>query len=173
MADEEVGGRGSWTRPVTKKDRAYMLWVDTGSRLFSTCSRRQYMSVIVARNGRVIGTGYNGGAPGTQHCVDGGCERANRPPETRDEDYSDCIAIHAEANAIIHGDVLRMEGATIYTNGDPCFACAKMILGAGIDTVVYLSEGLRSQGADYLAECGVTLVPFEHGVLYPQPTVEM
>ena len=50
-----------------------------------------------------------------------------------------CIrTTHAEQNAItqaaLHG--VSTDGATMYTKFVPCFACAKMIINAGIERVV-------------------------------------
>jgi len=47
-------------------------------------------------------------------------------------DYSNCVAIHAEANAIIYASRQDCQGATIYITREPCPDCAKLIAGAGI-----------------------------------------
>jgi dCMP deaminase len=47
--------------------------------------------------------------------------------------------LHAEQNAIIqaafHG--IRIQGATLYCTNLPCSICAKMIINAGIQEIVY------------------------------------
>jgi dCMP deaminase len=47
--------------------------------------------------------------------------------------------MHAEQNAIVqaalHG--VAIEGATLYCTHQPCSACTKMIINAGITRVVY------------------------------------
>ena len=58
-----------------------------------------------------------------------------------------CVAVHAEQNAIINGDPLKMQGATIYivgknsaddsfAAGEPCLLCRRMIKNAQIEKVV-------------------------------------
>lgn len=51
-----------------------------------------------------------------------------------------CIAIHAEANAILYSSPEQREGATIYITGVPCFGCAKFIANSGIQEVVAEGE---------------------------------
>src|SRR5687767_3879721 len=91
-----------------------------------TCSRKQ-VGVVVARDGRVLVTGYNGTPAGMAHCR---------------HDYQTgepCIdSVHAEANAIAfaarHG--AKLDGAEMFTTYSPCLACAKLIINAGIVRVV-------------------------------------
>lgn len=109
--------------------------------IFSTCAKRQYFAAITDDVGHIIGTGYNGGPSKWRHCIDGGCERAlNNTPSG--SDYSDCIAQHAEINAILHSDysVRKNPGSTLYVNGPPCYGCAKAIVNSGITRVVYLKD---------------------------------
>jgi dCMP deaminase len=70
-----------------------------------------------------------------------------------------CRALHAEQNAIIqaalHG--VSTQGAMVYVTHQPCFTCAKMIINAGIERVVY-SDGYPDEMArDMLAEAHVEL----------------
>ncbi len=115
----------------------------------STCIRRRYGSVIV-RNNTIVSTGYNGSARGMDNCTDHGtCKREELgvPPGER---YELCVAVHAEANAIINASVQEMDGATIYvagTNSDgtragghPCPMCMRMVRNAQIGKVIYLDE---------------------------------
>lgn len=121
----------------TDKDLKYMEFITKGARIFSTCSKRQYMAMIVDEYGYGIGWGYNGGPKGMRHCTEGGCKRLYEGSSSGST-YENCIAIHAEANAILHSDyTARCHGATLYVNGPPCFGCAKLIANAGIKRVVY------------------------------------
>lgn len=114
-------------------------WLDAAdyqARLFSTCSRRQYFSIVLDDSGHVLGTGYNGGPSGSKHCNDGGCPRVAINPE-HGSNYSNCIAIHAEANAIMHSDYsARRNGCYIIVNGPPCWDCAKLIANSGAHSLV-------------------------------------
>jgi dCMP deaminase len=50
-----------------------------------------------------------------------------------------CVrTIHAEANALVQAakSGIPVEGATLYTRFEPCYACAMLIVGAGIRRVV-------------------------------------
>lgn len=103
--------------------------------VFSTCSKRQYFSVIIAPNKRLLSQGYNGSPPGYHHCNDGFCPRAiqNSPSGSN---YDNCIANHAEANALLWCDTHQRQGATLIVNGPPCFSCAKLIASSGISRVI-------------------------------------
>jgi len=126
----------------TEKDEKWMIWTLEGAGIFSTCGKRQYMAVIVDWEGHVVSTGYNGGPPDTVHCIDGGCPRlkANSQPGSS---YDNCIAIHAEQNALVRADAFRCHGGTIYVNGPPCYSCAKMIANSGLSKIGF------TMGPDY------------------------
>lgn len=142
-----------------------MAMCETGARLFSTCGKRKYFAMCFDAYGRVIGSGYNGGPPGYPHCVDGGCPRfleGSAPGSS----YDNCIAIHAEENALIYSDFTARRGGLLMVNGHPCFGCAKKVAGSGVATFAYLSDITYADGkraVDLLNECGietVDLVPF-------------
>lgn len=104
------------------------------------CCRRQVAAVIV-RDQRIVSTGYNGTPRGVQNCCEGGCARcAGDAPSG--VSLGECVCCHAEENAITqaayHGIALR--GATLYSTLSPCLMCAKMIINAGIQEVVYENE---------------------------------
>lgn len=93
--------------------------------LRSTCNRLG-VGAIIARDGRVISSGYNGNAVGMPHCN----HKGGDPCDT---------AVHAECNAIVfaarHG--MSTEGAELFTTHEPCLNCAKIILNSGITRVVF------------------------------------
>ncbi len=120
-----------------------------GANIFSTCAKRQYFSVIISSDGRVAGTGYNGGPSGTTHCVDGGCPRYEEQSDSGTT-YDNCIAIHSEANAIMFSNYRDREGASLYVNGSPCFSCAKLIANSGIKTVYFISDSSYKQEEDVI-----------------------
>jgi dCMP deaminase len=102
----------------------------------STCERRAVGAVIV-RDKRILATGYNGAPTGLSHCpAQGGlhdwplgCMRAGH-----------CIrSLHAEQNALLQAAKIGVpcEGSTIYVTCQPCNTCAKMIINAGIERVIY------------------------------------
>lgn len=117
----------------------WMQWCEAGAEIFSTCSRRSYMSIVLGASGRVLGTGYNGAPSGLRNCNDGGCPRA-ASNVGHGSSYGNCVAVHAEANALLHSDRSAREGGTLYVNGPPCWECSKLIAGSGIKTVVHLRD---------------------------------
>jgi dCMP deaminase len=128
--------------------------------LFSTCSRRQYFSVVLAPNKRVAGIGYNGGPPGTKHCIDGGCPHAN-DGSTPGLSYDNCIAQHAEAGALLWSDATMRQGGTLIVNGPPCFGCAKLIASSGVKRVVFYRDDNYTAFGDvqsFLLQAGLEVV---------------
>ena len=119
-----------------RKAEMYMAMVERSAKDFSTCGKRQYYAIVLDAHGVIVGTGYNGGPPGSVHCVDGGCPRlaAGSAPGSN---YDNCIAVHAEANAFLHSDWHARQGGAIVVNGPPCYSCAKLIANSGVDTLVY------------------------------------
>jgi deoxycytidylate deaminase len=84
-------------------------------------------------------------------------------------DYSDCPALHAEANALSVCDRAQREGGTIYTTSHVCFPCAKLVANAGLSTVVVrpvkIAEHRTPQNSyDFLESCGLTVVILEMDV---------
>ena len=124
----------------------------------TTCLRRAVGAILV-KDRRILATGYNGAPAGLRHCEEVGCLRENQsvPSGTRHEL---CRGLHAEQNVIIqaayHG--IPIAGATIYCTNKPCVICSKMIINAGIKTIIY-EEGYNDALADQmLAEAGLEVV---------------
>ncbi len=116
-----------------------------------TCLRRNFGAVIV-KDDQIISTGYVGAPRGAANCIDlGSCvrQKANIPPGQR---YELCRSVHAEMNAVIHASRKEMLGSVMYLYGEdrenngalmdarPCKLCARMIINAGIDKVVCLTN---------------------------------
>ena len=113
----------------------------------ATCLRRKYGAIIV-KDKIIISTGYNGAPRGEANCIDTGlCER-ERLKVPKGQNYELCVAVHAEQNAIINADPIKMQGATIYivgynadgtlASGKPCLLCRRMLKNAMLAKVVYL-----------------------------------
>lgn len=140
-----VASRVSWDQ--------YCLALAQATSTRGTCTRYAHGAVIV-KDRRVVATGYNGGPSGLQHCLDGACPRAGAPPGPN---QPRCIAIHAEANALLFSSPEQRDGAALYVTGAPCFDCAKLIANSGVDEVV--AAGGRYDGwdevRDFLRDCGV------------------
>ena len=110
-------------------------------------SKRSKVGAVLALDGRIVGTGYNGTPPGYNNC----CEDSNGTtlPEV----------VHAEENVILfcarHG--LKTGGTTLYTTLSPCPSCSKMIAAAGIVTLVYEQEYRNLDGIALLLKMGVSV----------------
>lgn len=109
--------------------------------LRSRCIRAEFGCVIVSPLNEVIAVSYVGPPanfyPANVHPTDKcdfWCSRSTGADLPTD--YSNCVSIHAEQNAIARSDYAKTKGATLYVNGMPCLMCAKVILAAGIRRVV-------------------------------------
>ena len=121
----------------------------------STCLRRQIGAVLV-RNKHILSTGYNGAPSGVEHCLDVGCLREKLDiPSGQQQEI--CRGIHAEQNAIIqaalHG--VSTEGATLYCTNQPCTLCAKMLINAGIQGIIYEGEYPDELARELLAQANL------------------
>lgn len=54
--------------------------------------------------------------------------------------FTPIAVCHAEVNAIMNKNCANVSGCTIYVALFPCNECAKVIIQAGITSVVYLSD---------------------------------
>ena len=127
------------------KDTYYLNIADAVLRR-STCLRRKYGAVIV-KDDEIISTGYNGAPRGLPNCCDTGRCFREQNNITHGERYDFCVSVHGEANAIISAARRDMIGSTLYLAGReadgspvedtrPCGMCLKLILNAGISTIV-------------------------------------
>ena len=103
----------------------------------STCLRRSVGAVIV-KNRQIVATGYNGTPSGLEHCAVTGCLREQlKVPSGKMHEL--CRGIHAEQNAVVqaafHG--VSVNGGTLYCTHQPCVACTKILINAGIKSIVY------------------------------------
>ena len=124
----------------------YFLGIADAVAARAKCTRRRVGAVLTIEH-RIIATGYNGAPRGDENCCDvGSCwrERNNIP---HGEQYEKCVAVHAEANAIISASRNEMLGSTLYLYGfegfdkpienpAPCIMCTRLIKNAGIDRVI-------------------------------------
>lgn len=127
----------------------------------SSCRKRQVGAILVLEN-RIIATGYNGTPRGTVNCDKGGCPRCNDnniPSGTR---LDECWCSHAEENCIVqcayHG--VSSKFAELYTTHSPCISCAKLIINAGIKTVLFWAD-YPQQAGGLLISAGVNLLRLE------------
>jgi dCMP deaminase len=149
LIHSQTTGRQSWDE--------YFLGIAQAASTRSNCVRRKVGAVIVADR-HIRSTGYNGPPSGYGHCDEGACPRGvSSLPAGADPDYSDCVALHAEANTLLFAGPEQRDGATLYTTQAPCFACAKLVANSGISEVV--AAGGRYDGWEetrrFLLDCGL------------------
>jgi dCMP deaminase len=127
----------------------YAKWLKIAEHIgaeFSTCVRRQYAAIILSEDGRIVSIGYNGSPPNYGHCNDGFCPRASMNVGHGTQ-YDNCIAVHAEANALMYSDISLRKNGVLIVNGPPCYSCAKLISTSGISKVIHKSD---SEYGNYL-----------------------
>jgi len=98
----------------------------------ATCNRLKVGCVIV-KDRRVISMGYNGSAPGQDHCIDSQCLVVKNHCKR---------AIHAELNAILSAAINGVSplGSTVYVTAKPCFECLKLLVSCKVDLIVYINS---------------------------------
>jgi dCMP deaminase len=116
----------------------------------STCSRA-HVGAVIAHEGRILSTGYNGSPAGMPHCDHSDGSRDSEGCRT---------AVHAEANSIAfaakHG--IRILDSELYTTFSPCLACAQLIVNAGIIAVYIRNEYRLKDGEDLLRAAGIDII---------------
>lgn len=93
----------------------------------------QVGAVIVSKEHRVVGIGYNG--------FPNGCSDDEFPWE-REGEFSNTkypFVVHAELNAILNSNA-DLHGCSIFVSLFPCNECAKAIIQSGISRIVYESD---------------------------------
>lgn len=130
----------------------------------ATCPRLSVGAVLV-RDRRILATGYNGAPRGMEHCPEEGpkhdwpqgCMRAGH-----------CIrSLHAEQNALLQAAYIGVSCAdsTIYVTNQPCNACAKMIVNAGVEKVIYEGDYPDEFSLQIFRESGLKVFRFRDGRL--------
>lgn len=120
----------------------------------STCMNKHWGAVLV-KDDTILSTGFNGAPRGVKDCYENGfCrlyEYRKKNNLGRGEGYEQCIAVHAEMNAILFANG-ETKGSTLYLvgkecmdldgnwnyvpNPNPCHICKKLIVNSGIDKIV-------------------------------------
>ena len=124
----------------------------------STCLRRRVGAVLV-RGRRILATGYNGAPSSLPHCEEVGCRREQLGIASG-ERHELCRGLHAEQNAIIQGALygVSLQGSVLYCTTQPCVICAKMLINAGVERVVYQGEYADDLSLEMFGQAGVELI---------------
>jgi thymidylate synthase/deoxycytidylate deaminase len=128
------------TRP--KWDQIWLSMADTISKR-SYDEKLQVGALIVTDdNTQVLSLGYNGNYAGGPNQRDSGV-----PGESG--------MIHAEINALIKLDYNNPKNKKMYLTHSPCLMCAKSIINAGIETVIFTKEFRQTDGLELLKNNGI------------------
>lgn len=100
--------------------------------------------VVNDENTQVLSIGYNGDQKGGSN-------------ERESLSMGESGFIHAEENALIKLDYNNPKYKKMYVTLSPCKMCAKKIVNAGIDEVVYLERYEQSNGIDILIDAGIVV----------------
>jgi dCMP deaminase len=92
--------------------------------LLGTCCRLKVGCVLLTKEGRVAGMGYNGAGPGMPHCDPVSCNSECRCGRT----------LHAEQNALF---ARNAEPYIAYVTHEPCLKCTQELAVAGVREVIY------------------------------------
>jgi len=112
----------------------YFLGIAEAVSLRSDCERDKVGAVVVGSDRRIRSTGYNGSPAGMVGCSSCPRRTSEVPPGSC---YSNCVAIHAELNALLYCDRNDLPGSTLYITRRPCYGCMKAIKASGVEWVGY------------------------------------
>ena len=143
------------------KEKWINAFMDTAFRFADLSSAvRLRVGAVVVKDNRIISIGYNGMPAGWTNECEYHISEYNEitkswypTGETKTKDE----VIHAEANAIsklARSNDSGLGGAMFITHA-PCVDCAKLIYGAGINTVYYRNSYRDTSGLDFLTKCGI------------------
>ncbi|MGL5509844.1 MAG: deoxycytidylate deaminase [Microcoleaceae cyanobacterium] len=151
--------------PIRPNWHEYFMMMAKLAATRSTCLAFPVGAVIV-KDRQILATGYNGSPSGSEHCTTQGfcypglssCDASKTLPSR---------AVHAEANAIAqaakHG--IPTAGGEIYVTLEPCLACLKLVMSAGIKEIYYeeaFNTGEKAVLRDLFVEEGlVNLHPIQ------------
>ena len=98
--------------------------------------------VVTEDNTQLLSLGYNG-----DHAGGPNCRESDMP--------GDSGFIHAEVNALIKLDFNSPKRKKMYVSLSPCKMCAKAIINARIDEVVYIDKYRDLSGVELLQNAGI------------------
>jgi dCMP deaminase len=124
-------------------------WDEIWMTFASNISRRSYDQryqvgaiVVTVDNCQVLAVGYNGNYSGGPNEVE-----SNEPGQSG--------MLHAEINALLKMDYNNPKKKKLYLTLSPCRMCAKAIVNAGIDEVIFLESYRDVSGLEILTHAGV------------------
>ncbi|MBP52015.1 MAG: deoxycytidylate deaminase [Opitutae bacterium] len=126
-------------------------WDTIWMEMAHSISRRSYdpklkvgAIIVTADNTSVLALGYNG-------------NYAGGPNERDSTARGESGFIHAEVNALLKMDYHDHKRKVMYVTHSPCIMCAKAIINAGIDEVVYARRYDYENSVSLLTSAGVAV----------------
>lgn len=133
--------RPNWTE--------YFLGVAKAVSVRGDCRRSKVGAILVDRDRRIRGAGYNGAEPGGPSCLAGKCPRGLQSYEDvaplssyAETGPASCIALHAEQNLVLYTSPDERAGGTVYITREPCDPCLRMLRASGV-IQIWWPEGYR------------------------------
>lgn len=130
-------------------ERVRPSWDSIWMEMAHLISRRSYdprhqvgTVVVTSDNSQVLSIGYNGNYRGG-------------PNEVESEVPGESGMLHSEINALLKMDYNNPKGKILYVTLSPCRMCAKAIVNAGINEVVYGAEYRDRSGLEILKVSGI------------------
>jgi dCMP deaminase len=107
--------------------------------------RHQVGAIVVTEdNTQLLSLGYNGNFAGG-------------PNKIESETPGESGLIHGEINCVIKLDYNNPKKKKMYVTLSPCRDCAKVLVNAGIQEVIYGEEYRDTSGLDILRESGIVI----------------
>ena len=107
--------------------------------------RHQVGAVVVTEdNTQVLAIGYNGNYRGG-------------PNEVESDVPGESGMIHAEINALLKMDFNNPKRKKMYVTMSPCRMCAKAIVNAGIDDVIFFEKYRDTSALEILTSAGINI----------------
>lgn len=136
----------------------------------ATCDRGR-SGCVIARDRRLIVTGYVGSPAGFRHCDEVGHD-LKRVTHENGETSEHCVrTVHAEQNAICQAAKLgvSIDGATIYTRMTPCRTCAMLLINCGIKRVVCERKYQKAGESEQMLADADVEVAYKHDEVQKYP----
>jgi dCMP deaminase len=113
-------------------------------------AKRNKVGCVIAKDLRIIATGYNGTLPGRNN----NCESNGSTLEE---------VMHAEQNALMFCSKygLSTKDCDMYVTLSPCMHCAKMIIMAGIASLYYKNAYRDILPLSILEQSGIQVIRYE------------
>ncbi len=143
----------------TKWDERFLRMATQVAEWSSCYQENRQVGAVIAKNKRILTTGYNGASSGIVSCKERGECLRRKLGIASGTKHEICYATHAEQNAIIQAARMgiAIDGATLYCTHQPCTICAKMIINSGITRIVYRYGYPDEFSLQLIKEAGVTL----------------